>query len=85
MTIGGIEQRYAGYYFCPHKSMTLGFSISVSLVVLLLIVAVLRCVRVEKVKCKQKFEEEANERPVVVAANSCDQPGTRLHPAEIVE
>lgn len=57
LTIGGVEQRYVGYYFCPHKNMTLGFSITVAILVLALIIVVLRCIQVEKRRCKQKFEE----------------------------
>lgn len=84
LTVGGVEQRYGGYYFCPHEGMTLGFSIAASIVVVVLLVAVLRCVLAEKIICKQKFEEEANEGPVAAPVRSCDQRGKRRNVAAIV-
>lgn len=52
LTVGGVKQHYEGYYFCPHKGMTLGFSISISVLVIALLVTVLTCIRIEKIKCK---------------------------------
>ena len=64
MSVANIEVRYEGSYFCPHKAMTLGFSIGAASLVILVIVVVAVCVRLAFNKEKRKFIEEASKTPI---------------------
>ena len=74
--IDNTERHYKGHYFCPHKGMTLGFSISILLVVVTLMVTLVVCLKIKKVRCKQRIQEQANASPnAVITLASADLAG----------